>query len=97
MEDTSRVRDLSVGGLFVETNKMCPVNSTVELHFLVQDGEIKATANVQFAQSGNGLGLKFKNVPNKDQAKFAAMIKRLTHQHADANLTTGFGPKQSDK
>src|SRR5208283_3258471 len=38
-EDTSRVKDLSVGGLFIETSKVCPVDATVELHFLVEDGE----------------------------------------------------------
>jgi hypothetical protein len=35
MEDTSRVKDLSVGGLFIETSKTCPVDAPVELHFLV--------------------------------------------------------------
>ena len=39
IEDTLRVKDLSVGGLFVETVKACPVDATVELRFLVGDGE----------------------------------------------------------
>jgi hypothetical protein len=78
VEDTSRVKDLSVGGLFIETLKVCPVDATVELHFLVEDGEIKATATVRYVKAGSGLGLQFKTVRSEDQARFSTMIKRLT-------------------
>ena len=76
-EDTSRVKNLSVGGLFVETNKVCPINATVELDFLVQDGEIKARAIVRFVTAGRGMGLQFKSVRSEHQERFTAMIKRL--------------------
>ena len=77
MEDTSRVRDISVGGLFVETLKVCPVDSTVELHFLVEDGGINAHATVRYLKPGSGIGLQFKSVRGKDQAHFSTMIERL--------------------
>lgn len=77
VEDTSRVRDVSVGGLFIETLKSCPVDATVTLHFLVEDGEITADATVRYVKTGSGLGLKFKNVRTEDQGRFATMIKRL--------------------
>ena len=77
IEDTSRVRDLGVGGLFIETKKVCPIHATVELHFLVQDGEIRASATVRFVTAGSGMGLQFKTVRGEDQQRFAAMIKRL--------------------
>ena len=76
-EDTSRVKDLSVGGLFVETLKVCPVDATVKLHFLVADGEIKADATVRYLKAGSGLGLQFKSVRSEDHARFTAMIKRI--------------------
>lgn len=76
-EDTSRVRDLGVGGLFIETKKACPIDATVELHFLVQDGEIRASATVRFVTAGSGMGLQFKTVRSEDQQRFAAMVKRL--------------------
>jgi hypothetical protein len=76
-EDTSRVRDLSAGGLFVETAKSCPVDASVELHFLVEDGEIRANATVRYVQTGSGIGLQFKSVRGEDQAKFSTMVKRL--------------------
>jgi hypothetical protein len=81
-EDTSRVRDLSVGGVFVETSKVCPIDATVELHFLVEDGEIRATAAVRYVQSGSGLGLQFKSVRTEDQARFSHMVKRLVEPTA---------------
>jgi hypothetical protein len=76
-EDTSRVKDLGVGGLFIETLKVCPVDAMVELHFLVEDGEITANATVRYVKVGSGLGLKFKTVRGEDQVRFATMIKRL--------------------
>jgi len=66
-----------VGGLFIETRKVCAVDATVELHFLVEDGEIKANATVRYVKGGSGMGLQFKTVRGQDQACFAAMIKRL--------------------
>ena len=68
---------MSVGGLFIETLKVCPVDATIKLHFLVEDGEITADATVRYIKSGSGLGLKFKNVRTEDQAHFATMIRRL--------------------
>ena len=66
-----------MGGLFVETLKVCPVDATVKLHFLVEDGEIAADATVRYVKAGSGLGLKFKTVRSEDQARFGTMIKRL--------------------
>jgi hypothetical protein len=76
-EDTSRVKDLGVGGLFIETKKVCPVDATVELHFLVQDGEIRASATVRFITQGVGMGVQFKTIRSEDQQRFAAMIRRI--------------------
>ena len=87
-EDTSRVRDLSVGGLFIETSKVCPVDATVELHFLVEDGEVRATATVRYVRAGSGLGLQFKTVRQEDQVRFSAMIKRLLQSQDDRKEVT---------
>ena len=76
-EDTSRVKDLGVGGVFIETKKVCPVDATVELHFLVQDGEIRASASVRFITQGVGMGVQFKTIRSEDQQRFAAMIRRI--------------------
>ena len=61
----------------VETLKACPADTTIKLHFLVEDGEITADATVRYVETGSGLGLKFKNVRTEDQGRFATMIRRL--------------------
>lgn len=79
-EDTSRVRDISVGGVFIETKKTLPVDATVELNFLVEDGGIVAKAAVRYVLPGVGVGLQFKNVRTEDQNHFTAMMKRIYAQ-----------------
>jgi PilZ domain len=76
-EDTSRVRNLSTGGLFIETFKICHVGSTVALDFLVEDGAIRATANVRHIIPRVGMGLKFQTIRGDDQRHFVRMITRL--------------------
>jgi len=66
-----------VGGLFIETKKVCPVDARIKLNFLVEDGEIMADATVRYVKAGSGLGLQFKAVRSEDHERFATMIKRL--------------------
>ena len=66
-----------MGGLFLVTSKLCPVDAKVELNFLVEDGQISANATVRYVMAGSGLGLQFKTVRGEDQTRFATMIKRL--------------------
>jgi hypothetical protein len=77
LEDTSRVRDLSMGGLFVETEKASDVNATIRLDFLVQEGQIRAEALVRHVKRGSGLGLKFSALPEEDGPRLTALITRL--------------------
>lgn len=83
-----------MGGLFIETLKKCPVDATVELHFLVEDGEIRANAVVRYVAIGSGIGLQFKAVRTEDQARFTTMVKRLIHPEAHANSRTELSPNQ---
>ena len=79
-EDTSRVRDISVGGVFIETKKILTIDATVELNFLVEEGGLVAKAVVRYVLPGVGAGLQFKNVRTEDQDHFAAMMKRIHAQ-----------------
>jgi hypothetical protein len=76
-EDTSRVRDISVGGVFIETRKKLPIDAKVELNFLVPDGGIVAKAAVRYVLSGVGVGLQFENIRTEDQQHFVAMMTRI--------------------
>jgi len=75
--DLSRVKDLSVGGLFIETPRMKQLGATTSLHFLVQEGHIRADAVVRHVKPGDGLGLKLQAVSEKDRPNLAALMKRL--------------------
>jgi c-di-GMP-binding flagellar brake protein YcgR len=75
-EERSRVRNLSLGGLFVEAAKSTAVGSAVKLYFLVQEGQIMAQAIVRHVKS-DGVGLKFSEISNEDQKHLKTLITRL--------------------
>ena len=76
-DDISRIRDISPGGMFIETPRHIPADTETKLHFLVQEGEIDAQAVVRHARPGSGLGLKFVAVREEHQRQLSALIGRL--------------------
>lgn len=72
-----RVRDLSLGGLFIETIKPRTVDAIAHLDFLVQEGQIRADAVVRYVKPGEGLGLKFTSITDHDRPHLTALLKRL--------------------
>jgi hypothetical protein len=80
-EDVSSVRDMSMGGLFLETPQPKAQGVLARLHFLVQEGQIRADAVVRHANSGAGLGLKFIALNEQDRPKLAALLSRLRGTH----------------
>jgi hypothetical protein len=78
-EDISRVRNLSLGGLFVETSTSRGVDSTVELDFLVHEGQIRAEAVVRRVEPGRGLALRLTTVRDEDRQRLEALISRLRY------------------
>ena len=75
--DLSRVRNLNMGGIFIETGVTKDVGASVELHFLVSEGQIHADAVVRHVEPGHGLGLKFTTLDERDRLRFGALMKRL--------------------
>jgi hypothetical protein len=80
-EDVSCVRDISMGGLFIETPQPRADGVLTRLHFLVQEGQIRADAVVRHAKSGAGIGLKFTALSEQDRPKLAALLNRLRGAH----------------
>ena len=68
---------MSMGGLFIETPEARAEGVQVRLHFLVQEGQIRAEAVVRHVQSGKGLGLKLTALSEQDRPKLAALLTRL--------------------
>jgi hypothetical protein len=75
--DVSPVQDMSMGGLFLKTPTEKPVGSVINLHFLVQEGQIRADATVRYVRSGSGVGMKFAAVSQEDRPRLAALMTRL--------------------
>jgi PilZ domain len=75
--DLSRVRDLSIEGLSIETPQAIPVGEIIKLNFLVQEGQIRAQAIVRYLKLGFGLGLKFTEISGEDRPRLAALLTRI--------------------
>jgi hypothetical protein len=76
-DDASRVRDLSSGGLFVQTRQSRNVGAKTNLHFLVEEGQIRAEAVVRHVVPGRGLGLEITTVVEEDRQRLAELMKRV--------------------
>lgn len=76
-DDVARVRDLGMGGVFIETKRPREVGSKANLHFLVPEGQIRAEATVRHSVDGRGLGLRFTSVSDEDRRQFASLLVRL--------------------
>jgi hypothetical protein len=77
-DDISRVLDISVEGLFIQTpNLKVKEGTPARLDFLVQEGSIKADAVVRHVKGGSGLGLRFLIVADEDRQRLKALLRRL--------------------
>ena len=76
-DDVSRVRDVSLGGVFIETPKTISETASAEVYFLVEEGQIKAHAVVRHTKPNVGRGLKFLTVNEDDRVRLAALVTRL--------------------
>jgi PilZ domain len=75
--DVSRVKDLSPSGLFIETRARKREGDLLNVHFLVQEGQIRAEAVVKHAGSGRGLGMKINSIPTADAPHLHRLLMRL--------------------
>jgi hypothetical protein len=77
-EDFSRVLDINAQGLFLETSQAkISAGMTAKLDFLVEEGRIRAEAQVRHVEQGSGLGLKFTALRDPDSARLKSLIRRL--------------------
>lgn len=76
-DDVLHVRNLSLGGIFVETRKPQSVGSKAQIDFLVEEGSIRTRAIVCHVESGGGMGLEFTAIAQDDRPRLAALLTRL--------------------
>ena len=75
--ETSAVQDISLGGVFLITPKTKPIDAKAELHFLVQEGQIRTEAVVRHLEPARGLGMKFTAVKDSDRPQLIRLMTRL--------------------
>ena len=75
--DVSRIRDLSFGGIFVETHQPQPVGAKAQIDFLVEEGQIRTEAVVRHVEGASGMGLEFSGVAQEDGPRLVAWLTRL--------------------
>ena len=55
----TRINDLSLSGVFIDSMTCFPVGSILKLRFRLQDTEIAASAEVRYCMPQIGMGVKF--------------------------------------
>lgn len=73
----SRIRDLSIGGVFVSTPAPPPVGTAVKLLFALPEGEVRIEGTVRYADSKKGMGVEFTRMGAADRARFQELLRRL--------------------
>ncbi len=73
----TRVRNLSLGGVFIRTPKPPAVGTVVKLLFEVPEGEVRARGVVRQTQPGRGMGIQFVAIGYEDRARLHRLLKRL--------------------
>jgi hypothetical protein len=77
-EDVSRIKDLSVGGLFLETALLrVALGSMAKIEFLVQEGQIRAECVLRRLEGRRGAGFKFTAIREEDRSRLATLMTRL--------------------
>jgi hypothetical protein len=76
-DEFSRIRNIGMGGIFIETVKKGAVGAKTKIDFLDQQGHIRAEAAIRHA-TPVGLGLKITAVGDSDRRRLEALIKRLS-------------------
>jgi hypothetical protein len=75
--NVSRVRDLSAGGVFIQTPIEVPIGAEIELLFSLPEGEARVAGIVRYADGKNGIGVEFTNMGAADRARVQELLRRL--------------------
>jgi hypothetical protein len=76
--NVSRVRDLSVGGVFISTASHVPIGTTVEMLFALPEGEARFHGIVRYVDGKNGIGVQFTRMGTGDRARLQELLRRLS-------------------
>ncbi len=76
-------RDVSVGGMFIETGNVLAPGSALHLRFNIDDGPIcKAAAEVRYEVRRLGVGVCFTRISPEDEKRIEAFVARAASKDA---------------
>ena len=61
-------RDISVGGLYMSTQKYIPEGATLTLRIPLESGHAIVKADVVYSNPGHGVGVRFHRLPDETRA-----------------------------
>jgi uncharacterized protein (TIGR02266 family) len=73
----SRVRDLSLGGVFITTRTPLSQGSAIKLLFSLPEGEMRIEGTVRYSNKASGMGVEFTQMGTADRARLRELIRRL--------------------
>jgi hypothetical protein len=73
----SRVKTLSMGGMFLAGPHVAPVGTNLRLVFEVPGGIVQAEAVVRNVAPGEGMGVEFTKLNAQDRVLLERLLKRL--------------------
>jgi hypothetical protein len=76
-QSVSRVRDLNIGGLFIDTKTPPAVGTSITLLFSVPEGEIRSSAVVRNVTPGEGMGVQFMAMSQEHAVRLQTLFTRL--------------------
>ena len=76
-QNVSRVRDLNIGGLFIDTATPPALGSSITLLFSVPEGEIRSSAIVRNITPGEGMGVQFVAMTQEHAVRLQTLFSRL--------------------
>ena len=93
--DLSPVQNVSLGGVFLDTPKASPIDSRAEIHFCVQEGQIRTEGVVRHVAPGRGLGLRFTAIKETDRPHLIRLMDRLRSLSQEAVSQSALFPTPS--
>jgi len=85
--EVSRISDLSLSGLFIETNEPPETGTPIDLFWEAPGKEMRARATVRRSISGQGMGVEFKEMGADDLAQLLGLLRAAAEQ--DLSKKTG--------
>ena len=61
-------KDISVGGLYMNTQQELPEGGLLTLRLPFSEGDVVVNAEVVYSNPGRGVGVRFQGLPEKDRA-----------------------------